>query len=104
MGDHEALQADVFIWSTDRSKLTLAREGDGWTVVQLAQGPLLGPKQVVYQARHKRPTLAVWDVLARVRLTTHDADEGQRVAESAARWMRDLLGLQPSDHGGPHDR
>lgn len=103
MGDHEAFQPDVFIWSTDRSKLTVAREGDSWTVIHLAQGPLLGPRQVVYKARHERAALAAWDVLARVRLTTHDADEGQRVAESAARWMRGLLGLHTVEPGNAND-
>jgi hypothetical protein len=92
VGDHESFQADVFIWSTERSKLTLAREGDSWKLIQLAEGPLLGPKHVVYEARHRRATLAAWDVLSRVRITTHDPEEGVRVAESAARWMRSQLG------------
>jgi hypothetical protein len=81
---------DSFSWSTDRGVLTLSLEGDTWNVVYASEGVLFGPRQVVYEATHRQANRAVWDVLARVTKATHDDEEGVRVAQSAARWMRSV--------------
>jgi hypothetical protein len=82
---------DVFTWSFDRVQLTLSQDGDSWFVVYRTESPLLGPNLVTYEARHRQATHAAWDVLARVSRVTRDDEEGVRVAQMAARWMRTMM-------------
>jgi hypothetical protein len=49
---------------------------------------LLGPRQVLYQGRHRDATYAAWDVMARVVLASRDEDEGLRAGQSAAQWIK----------------
>jgi hypothetical protein len=82
---------DVFTWSFDRVQLTLSQDGDSWFVVYRTESPLLGPNLVTYEARHRQATHAAGDVLARVSRVTRDDEEGVRVAQMAARWMRTMM-------------
>lgn len=68
--------------------MTLSQTGDTYTVVFTSTGRLLGPRQVLYRGRHKEPTYAAWDVMARVVIATKDEEEGVRVGQSAARWIK----------------
>ncbi|MCC6313591.1 MAG: hypothetical protein IT337_06225, partial [Thermomicrobiales bacterium] len=70
------------------AEVTLSYSEEAWTVVYTSTGRLLGPRQVLYQGKHRDPTYAAWDVMARVVLASHDEDEGLRVGQSAARWIR----------------
>ena len=89
-------EPSVFVWRHGRDEVRLTSESDGWSVVYLSVGKLLGPRQVIYQAKHKRATHAAWDVMARVIRASRDEEEGVRVAQSAARWMRGV-GIQDTD-------
>jgi hypothetical protein len=89
-------EPNVFVWRQGRDEVRLTPDGDGWTVAYLAVGKLLGPRQVLYEATHKRATHAAWDVMARVIRASRDEDEGVRVAQSAARWMRGI-GIHETD-------
>jgi hypothetical protein len=82
---------DVFTWSFDRVELTVSRDGDSWFVVYRTESPLLGPSLVSHETRHRQATHAAWDVLARVSRATRDDEEGVRVAQMAARWMRTMM-------------
>lgn len=84
----ERTNTDVFVWRHGRDEVRLSFETDGWNVMYLAVGKLLGPRQVMYEAKHRRATHAAWDVMARVIRSCRDEDEGVRVAQSAARWMK----------------
>ncbi|CAN5791737.1 hypothetical protein BH23CHL4_BH23CHL4_01080 [soil metagenome] len=88
MVGEDRVAGDVFTWSFDRVQLTLSQDGDSWSVVYRTESPLLGPNLITYEARHRQPTHAAWDILARVSRATHDDEEGVRVAQIAARWMR----------------
>ena len=94
---------DSFIWKQGRAQVTLSRDGVTWMVVYTAIGRLLGPRQVLYQGRHRDGTYAAWDVMARVVLASRDEDEGLRVGRSAAQWIQSLptetqpAARQPSD-------
>ncbi|HEY7031253.1 MAG TPA: hypothetical protein VH482_08010 [Thermomicrobiales bacterium] len=81
-------EPNIFVWRHGRDEVRLSPDGDGWSVSYLAVGKLLGPRQVLYEAKHKRAMHAAWDVMARVIRASRDEDEGIRVAQSAARWMR----------------
>lgn len=89
-GDEHIDTDDYFTWSTDRGVLTVSLEGDSWNVIYAAESLLSGPRRIVYEASHRQANRAVWDVLARVTKATHDDEEGVRVAQSAARWMRSI--------------
>lgn len=80
-----------FVWTGERVNLTLTQEGDSWSVVCRTQSPLFGPTVVTYEARHRQPKHAAWDVLARVSRATNDDEEGVRVGQQAARWMQSIL-------------
>jgi hypothetical protein len=91
VGGHE----QIFIWRQGRAEVTLVRAENGWMVVYTSAGRLLGPRQKLYEGRHRRATHAAWDVMARVIRASRDEEEGMRVAKRAAQWMR-ALGL-PDD-------
>lgn len=79
---------DSFVWRVGRAEVTLADAGDGWTVSYTSVGRLLGPRQVLYQGRHRDATYAAWDVMARVVLASRDEDEGVRAGRSAVQWIK----------------
>lgn len=91
MVGEDRVTGEVFTWSFDRVQLTLSQDGDSWSVVYRTESPLLGPNLITYEARHRQPTHAAWDILARVSRATHDDEEGVRVAQIAARWMRTII-------------
>ena len=88
MGGLTSTSGDFFVWRQGRAEVTLSRAGDSWTVVYRATTRLLGPRQVLYQGRHRDPTYAAWDVMARVVLACRDEDEGLRAGRSAAQWIK----------------
>lgn len=63
-------------------------DGDSWSVICRSAGKLLGPAAIVYEARHRRPLLAAWDVMSRVTRVSSDEEEGVRAGQQAARWLR----------------
>ena len=95
-GMTERTNSNVFVWRQGRDEVRLSYETDGWSVIYVAVGKLLGPRQVMYEARHRRATHAAWDVMARVIRASRDESEGLRVAQMAARWMK-AFGIQPLD-------
>ena len=92
----ERTNSDVFVWRHGRDEVRLSYETDGWHVIYLAVGKLLGPRQVMYEAKHRAAKQAAWDVMARVIRSCRDESEGVRVAQSAARWMK-ALGIRSLD-------
>lgn len=90
------MNEDEFVWTGERVNLTLKQEGDSWFVVCRSESPLFGPAAVTYEARHRLPTHAAWDVLARVSRATNDDEEGVRVGRQAARWMRSVMWSEDS--------
>ncbi len=85
----ERAAGNAFVWRQGRTEVTLGRDGNAWSVVCTSAGKLLGPRQVTYEARHRRAKHAAWDVMARVIRICHDEEEGVRVGRNAAQWMRD---------------
>lgn len=73
------------------------RAGDCWTVVYSSVGRLLGPRQVLYEASHRDPIYAAWDVMARVIRACRDEEEGLRAGRSAAQWLK--ANRPPPDDG-----
>jgi hypothetical protein len=96
LGGSDRPEVDAFVWRQGRDEVRLAYDGDAWMVSYTAVGKLLGPRQLLYEAKHKRATHAAWDVMARVIRASRDEDEGLRVARDAARWMR-LSGISDAD-------
>ena len=115
MGGFSIISGDAFVWRYGRSEVTLQRVPDGWSVVYTSVGRLLGPRQVLYQGRHRDPTYAAWDVMARVIRASRDEDEGLRAGRSAAQWIKSRPAPQvdlaeasdrapsPNGRGGPPD-
>lgn len=88
-GEH-ASSSTNFTWRRDRSEVSLSLTSEGWLVVYSATGRLLGPPQIIHQARHRDATHAAWDFMSRVHLASRDQDEGLRAGRSAAQWIRSL--------------
>jgi hypothetical protein len=84
-----SIEKDVFVWRQGGSEVVLSWDGEGWSVRFAAAGKLLGPRHVIYEARHKEAKHAAWDVMARVVRASSDEEQGLRVARSAAKWMRE---------------
>lgn len=91
------LSGGDFVWRSGRAEITLSMAGDAFSVVYTSPGRLLGPRQVLYEAKHQDATFAAWDVMARVVLASRDEDEGLRAGRSAAQWIR-------AHRSGPGDR
>lgn len=87
-GDYAITTGEAFIWRSGGAEVTLSLANDGWVVVYSAAGRLLGPPQVLHQARHRDPKHAAWDVMARVQIASRDEAEGLRAGRSAARWIK----------------
>jgi hypothetical protein len=80
---------ETFMWRRGKVEISLARDGESWRVAQSTAGRLFGPRQLVYEQRHKLVRQAALDFMARVIRETRNEDEGIRVARDAARWMND---------------
>jgi hypothetical protein len=87
--ENASVENEIFVWRQGGSEVLLTWEGDGWNVRFAASGRLSGPRQVVYEARHKEAKHAAWDVMARVVRASSDEEQGLKVARSAAKWMRE---------------
>lgn len=79
---------DQFAWKHGKQLVVVKRTGSAWLVTCLTQGRLLGPRTCVYEATHRFPKYAAWDVMARVISASHDEEEGVQAAVKAAQWMR----------------
>jgi hypothetical protein len=79
---------DAYVWRQGRDDVTLRRDGDGWSIVCTTIGRLLGPRHVLFSARHRRADHAVWEVMNRVIRVTRDEDAGLHAGCAAARWIR----------------
>jgi hypothetical protein len=88
LGEFAVSGADAFVWRSGRAEIILSRADESWTVVYTSTGRLLGPRQILYQGKHRDPTYAAWDVMARVVLASRDEDEGLRAGRSAAQWIK----------------
>jgi hypothetical protein len=88
--DRDVEVGDAFVWRQGRADVTLRRDGDAWSIVCTSVGRLLGPRQTLYTARHRRADHAVWDVMARVIRVTRDEDQGLHAGCEAARWINQL--------------
>lgn len=88
MGGYALNTGEEFVWRVGRGEVTLSRAGDAWAVSYTSVGRLLGPRQVLYEGRHRDPTYAAWDVMARVVLASRDEEEGVRAGRSAAQWLK----------------
>src|SRR5918997_1525538 len=64
-GQYDITAGDAFTWKSDRAEVRLSWTNEGWIVQYSTVGRLLGPPQVLHQARHLDPELATWDVMAR---------------------------------------
>src|SRR5262249_2495177 len=64
-GDYAITADDAFTWRSGGAEVTLAWASDGWIVSYSAAGRLLGPPQLLHQARHRDARHAAWDVMAR---------------------------------------
>jgi hypothetical protein len=76
-----------YVWRRGRIEVALTREGDVWHVTSTSSGRLFGPREVLYDARHKQAKHAAWDVMACVIRASRDEDEGVNIGREAARWM-----------------
>jgi hypothetical protein len=83
-----SIENNRFVWRMGRAEVALARDGEYWSIAYTSTGKLLGPRQVIYEAKHKNAKHAAWDVMARVIRVSSDEDQGLLVARSAAQWMR----------------
>ncbi|HEV2106656.1 MAG TPA: hypothetical protein VGR16_00175 [Thermomicrobiales bacterium] len=89
--------SDAFVWRYGRSEVIVRREEAGWVVLYTSAGRLLGPRQLLYEGRHRQATHAAWDVMARVVRASRDEAEGVRVAQDAARWMRQAADVEDQE-------
>jgi hypothetical protein len=90
MTETERVEDDKFVWRQGRAEVSVVRDGDQWKVLYSTAGRLFGPRQVLYEQKHRFAKHAAWDVMARVIRISQNEDEGVRVAKAAARWMAEL--------------
>ena len=87
MAEQPTHGGSAFIWRGGRVEVVVEREPDGWRVVSSSAGRLFGPREKLYEARHKLARHAAWDVMACVIRATRDEDAGVAAGRDAARWM-----------------
>lgn len=85
--DSPRSQDSGFVWRRGKVEILLSRDGDAWRVSQTTSGRLFGPRQMVYEQRHKLVRPAALDFMARVIRESKNEEEGIRVARAASRWM-----------------
>lgn len=76
-----------YVWRSGRIEVVVRRDGDTWRVCSTSTGRLFGPREVLYEARHKQAKHAAWDFMACVIRASKDEDAGVNAAREAARWM-----------------
>ena len=88
VGEYAILSGEAFVWKSDRAEVTLSLTSDGWMVEHSTVGRLLGPPQLLHQARHRDAKLATWDVMARVQNASKNEAEMVRAGHSAVEWIK----------------
>jgi hypothetical protein len=88
VGDYAISSGDIFMWKSDRAEVVLMDSEEGWLVRHSTVGRLLGPPQLLHQARHRDAKLATWDVMARVQNATKNEAEMVRAGHSAVEWIK----------------
>jgi hypothetical protein len=78
-----------YVWRQGRIEVAVERQGEMWRVSSTSSGRLFGPREVLYEARHKQAKHAAWDVMACVIRASGSEDEGVNAGREAARWMVD---------------
>jgi hypothetical protein len=89
VAESERVTGLQYLWKQGRVEVTLDRQADGWRVMSTTIGRLFGPRTILYEASHKHPTHAAWDVMARVIRASKNEDEGVNAGREAARWIRE---------------
>ena len=87
-GPYDITAGDAFTWKSDRAEVKLSLTSEGWFVEYSTVGRLLGPPQVLHQARHRDAKLATWDVMARVQSASNNEAEMVRAGHSAVQWIK----------------
>lgn len=87
MAEHSSPTGARYVWKSGRVEVVVSSEGDGWRVTSSSVGRLFGPRETLYEARHKLARHAAWDVMACVIRATNNEDEGVAAGRAAARWM-----------------
>jgi hypothetical protein len=87
-GDYVHTAEDAFIWRSGGAEVKLSQASDGWIVEYSTVGRLLGPPQVLHQARHRDAKYAAWDLMSRVQVAARDDAVGMRVGLSAVKWIK----------------
>lgn len=87
-GEYAITAGEAFVWKSDRAEVMLSLTDDGWMVQYSAVGRLLGPPQLLHEARHRDAKLAAWDVMARVQNASNNEAEMVRAGHSAVRWIK----------------
>ena len=90
VGEFAISSGDMFMWKSERAEVVLIDSEDGWLVRHSTVGRLLGPPQVLHQARHRDAKLATWDVMARVQNATKNEVEMVRAGLGLG-WHSTLL-------------
>jgi hypothetical protein len=85
--EHVNPPAQAYVWRSGRVEVVVELDGEGWRVVSSSAGRLFGPREKLYEARHKLARHAAWDVMACVIRATRNEDEGVAAGRAAARWM-----------------
>jgi hypothetical protein len=76
-----------YVWRKDRFEIVVERDGESWHVSSTSSGRLFGPREVLYEARHRQAKHAAWDVMACVIRASRNEDEGVNAGRDAAKWM-----------------
>jgi hypothetical protein len=85
--DSDRDEAAQYAWRDGRIEVIVRRDGDFWRVRSTSAGRLFGPREVLYEARHKQAKHAAWDVMACVIRASQNEDAGVNAGREAARWM-----------------
>jgi hypothetical protein len=87
-GEYAIVTGESFVWKSDRAEVMLSFSSDGWIVQYSTVGRLLGPPQMLHEARHRDAKLAAWDVMARVQNASNNEQEMIRAGHSAVKWIK----------------
>jgi hypothetical protein len=79
--------ASRYVWRKERYEIVVERDGESWHVSSTSSGRLFGPREVLYEARHRQAKHAAWDVMACVIRASRNEDEGVNAGRDAAKWM-----------------
>jgi hypothetical protein len=100
-GEYAISTGDAFVWKSDRAEVMLSCTNEGWLVQYSTVGRLLGPPQILHEARHRDAKLAAWDVMARVQNASNNEAEMIRAGHSAVRWIKSQPQWRTLDASAP---